>query len=110
MLVLHRRIVPPERFLSDCPGERSQHHYEQPTLGSFKRQQKEKKKIVFENRTTNAKFMWRSLAGFSYPNEFAIGTETSRPTAQSQACQSRMGKTATFKMKVFGRIASTAKT
>jgi hypothetical protein len=40
VLALHLRIVPPERFFSNCPSEGPQHHTEQPTLGSFKRQEK----------------------------------------------------------------------
>jgi hypothetical protein len=40
VLALHRRIVPPERFLSERPSDRPQRYIQQHTLGSFKRQWK----------------------------------------------------------------------
>ena len=62
------------------------------------------------NRTTNIKFKWRSLAELSSPNKFATPTEKSSPTAQFQICHRTMGRKASFKTNVWGRIARTAKT
>jgi hypothetical protein len=50
------------------------------------------------------------VAELSNRNEFANATDTSRSTAHFQACHITMGKRATFKMKVWGRMASTART
>ncbi len=38
VLVLQRRIVSPERFLSERPSDGPQRHIEHPSLGSFKHQ------------------------------------------------------------------------
>jgi len=67
---------------------------------------------IFEdkNRTPIAKFQLQSLAELSSPNEFAIAMEASRSTTHFQACHRMMGKRATFKVNVWGRMESTAKT